>query len=43
MVEIMVDEKVKNLSSIKVGDKVKLKYFASIAYRILKPVKSGNR
>ena len=37
VVEIMVDEKVKNLSSIKVGDKVKLKYFASIAYRILKP------
>jgi hypothetical protein len=37
VVEIMVDEKVKNLSSVKVGDKVRLQYYASIAYRVLKP------
>jgi hypothetical protein len=37
MVEIKVDEIVKNLSSVKVGDKVVLNYFKSIAYRVSKP------
>ncbi len=36
-IDIKVDEKVKNLSSLKVGDKVKLQYYASVAYRIAKP------
>jgi ribosomal 50S subunit-recycling heat shock protein len=37
VVEIKVDEIVKNLSSVKVGDKVVLNYFKSIAYRVSKP------
>ncbi len=36
-IDIKVDEKVKNLSSIKKGDKVKLQYYASVAYRMAKP------
>ena len=36
-VEIKVDETVKNLSSVKVGDRVVLKYFKSIAYQVSKP------
>jgi biopolymer transport protein ExbD len=36
-IDIKVDEKVKNLSSLKVGDRVKLKYYASVAYRVAKP------
>jgi hypothetical protein len=36
-IEIKVDEKVKNLPSLKVGDKVVLKYYASIAYQVAKP------
>jgi len=37
VVEIKVDETVKSLSSVKVGDKVELKYFQSIAYQVSKP------
>ena len=36
-VEVKVDETVKNLSSVKVGDRVVLKYFKSIAYQVSKP------
>ncbi|HSD94755.1 MAG TPA: hypothetical protein VLA94_04960, partial [Syntrophales bacterium] len=37
VVEIRVDEMVKNLSSVKVGDRVVLSYFKSIAYQVTKP------
>lgn len=41
VVEIRVDETVKNLSSVKVGDKVVLNYFKSIAYQVSKPGEAG--
>ena len=37
LVEIRVDEMVKNLSSVKIGDRVVLSYFKSIAYQVSKP------
>jgi hypothetical protein len=41
VVEIRVDEMVKNLSSVKVGDRVVLSYFKSIAYQVTKPGEAG--
>lgn len=37
VVELLADEKVKNLSRLKVGDDVMVKYFASVAVRVTKP------
>jgi hypothetical protein len=37
LVELKVDEKVKNLSKLKVGDEVVVKYFASVAVQVNKP------
>ena len=36
-VELKADERVKNLSQLKVGDEVVVKYFASVAVRVTKP------
>jgi len=37
VVELKADERVKNLSRLKVGDEVVVKYFASVAVRVTKP------
>ena len=37
VVELLADEKVKNLSRLKVGDEMVVKYFASVAVRVTKP------
>ncbi len=36
-IELLADEKVKNLDRLKVGDEVAVKYFASVAVRVTKP------
>ena len=38
VVQVKVDDKVKNLSRLKVGDEVTIKYVASVAVRVTKPV-----
>jgi hypothetical protein len=35
--DVMVGEEARNLPQVKVGDQVKVKYYESIAYRIVKP------
>jgi hypothetical protein len=37
VVELKADERVKNLSRLKVGDEVVVKYFAAVAVRVTKP------
>ena len=37
VVTLTVDERVKNLPQVQVGDQVKVKYYEAIAFRVLKP------